>query len=237
MEIIPVIDLLDGNVVYAQRGQRSHYRPIQSPLCATSRPADIVEALLQLYPFNQLYIADLNAIQSQGDNALIVREIKRSHPQLEIWLDGGFRQEYQLQSWQQMGITCVLGSESLKSLDHFLVMKANLPEEIILSLDFGGNGYVGPEELLSAPTLWPERVILMTLKQVGSNLGPDLEKLERTVQAARTVKKTAPEVYAAGGIRNMADLVSLEAIGVAGALMATALHNGSIASADIAAAQ
>jgi len=232
-----VIDLLDGNVVYALRGQRSHYRPIQSPLCATSRPADIVEALLQLYPFNRLYIADLNAIQNQGDNALIVGEIKKSHPQLEIWLDGGFRQEYQLKTWQQMGITCVLGSESLKSLDHFLVMKANLPEGIILSLDFDSNGYVGPEALLAAPNLWPDRVILMTLEQVGSNLGPDLEKLKRTVQTARTVKKTAPEVYAAGGIRNMADVAGLGAIGVAGALIATALHNGSITSKDIAAAQ
>lgn len=235
MEIIPVIDLLDGNVVHAQQGQRSQYRPIKSSLCATSRPADIVEALLGLYPFTRLYIADLNAIQNQGNNANIVREIKASQPELEIWLDGGFRQERELKSWQKMDIACVLGSESLESLDHFLAMRANILDGIILSLDFNSDGYIGPAELFATPDLWPRRVILMTLAQVGSNMGPDLEKLKKAVHAASTVNKTIPEIYAAGGIRNMADITSLEAIGIAGALVATALHNGSITSEDIAA--
>lgn len=236
VEIIPVIDLLNGKVVYAQRGQRSHYRPITSPLCATSRPADIVKALLGLYPFTRLYIADLDAIQNQGNNNAIIQEIKVSHPQLEIWLDGGFRQEHELRVWKSMGVACVLGSESLESVDHFLALTSER-DGIVLSLDFNSDGYIGPEGLLDAPELWPHKVIVMTLAQVGSNLGPDLEKLEKAVRAASDKGVTPPSIYAAGGIRNMADMVSLKSIGIAGALVATALHNGSITSEDIAAVQ
>ena len=234
VEIIPVIDLLDGNVVYAQGGQRSHYQPIESPLCASSRPADIVNALLELYPFTRLYIADLNAIQNQGHNGPIVREIKASHPQLEVWLDGGFRQESELRSWHEMEIACVLGSESLESLDHFLALKALIQGEIILSLDFNSEGFIGPKELLETPSLWPRSVITMTLAHVGSSLGPDLEKLHKTMHVARNGGKTVSRIYAAGGIRNILDIGSLKAIGVAGALVATALHNGRITAEDIA---
>jgi phosphoribosylformimino-5-aminoimidazole carboxamide ribotide isomerase len=75
----------------------------------------------------------------------------------------------------------------------------------------------------------------MTLAHVGSNLGPDHKKLEKVLRIAGTGKKA--NIYAAGGIRNMADVANLELIGVAGALVATALHNGSITSQDIAGAQ
>lgn len=196
-----------------------------------------MKALLKLYPFTRLYIADLNAIQNQGNNSEIVQEIKASHPHLEIWLDSGFRQERELQSWHALGIACVLGSESLESLDHLLALKATSSGKIYLSLDFNSDGYIGPDELLETPDLWPDNVIVMTLAHVGSNLGPDLEKLEKAVRTASGTGKMPPNIYAAGGIRNTADIASLKAIGVAGALVATALHNGSITSEDIAVAQ
>jgi phosphoribosylformimino-5-aminoimidazole carboxamide ribotide isomerase len=233
VEIIPVIDLLNGCVVHAQRGQRSHYRPIKTPLCDSSSPLDVVNALLKLYPFRQLYIADLNAIQQQGSNAAIVRSIKQHHPQLDIWLDGGFRHHEELQAWQEAGVTCVLGSENMTSLDQFVEMTGNSQYASILSLDFAVNGYMGPVELHDRPHLWPEKVVAMTLGQVGSNLGPDLLRLQPMLNKARN-RKPAPRIYAAGGIRNLSDTAALGKMGVAGVLVATALHNGSITPADLA---
>ena len=59
----------------------------------------------------------------------------------------------------------------------------------------------------------------MTLARVGSGAGPDVERLAsiQSIAAGR-------EIYAAGGVRNAADLRALKERGVSGALIATALH-------------
>ena len=50
------------------------------------------------------------------------------------------------------------------------------------------------------------------------------------------VKARVPDkrVYAAGGIRGAADLAALARAGIAGALVATSLHNGALTGAQIA---
>ncbi|MEW8382346.1 MAG: nickel transporter, partial [Candidatus Thiodiazotropha taylori] len=62
MKLIPVIDLMNGIVVRAIRGQRQSYLPSSTPLCQSSQPEAVISALLSLYPFDTLYIADLDAI-------------------------------------------------------------------------------------------------------------------------------------------------------------------------------
>jgi len=233
VEIIPVIDLLDGEVVYAQRGQRSQYKPINSALCATSRPLEVVRALLKLYLFPRLYIADLNAIQHQGDNASVVAEIQSTFPQLDIWLDGGPRSPNDLGICQKTHLSCVVGSENLQSVDHFLNMAEMSSKEMILSLDFDAHGFIGPADLLDNPRLWPKNVIVMTLAQVGSKFGPDLSKLLQIQRVCRPIEGKDWQIYAAGGIRNTTDIRDLEALGVAGTLVATALHYGSITPDEI----
>ena len=51
MEVIPVLDLKGGVVVHARMGQRDQYRPIETPLAPTSKPADVARGLLAIYPF------------------------------------------------------------------------------------------------------------------------------------------------------------------------------------------
>ena len=65
LQVIPVIDLLRGQVVRARMGDRASYRPLESPLSPTSDPIDVVRGLLSVYPFPTLYVADLDAIQRQ----------------------------------------------------------------------------------------------------------------------------------------------------------------------------
>ena len=71
----------------------------------------------------------------------------------------------------------------------------------MLSLDFRGDAFQGPQEILAEPALWPRRVIVMTLARVGSGAGPDLARLAaiRSIAGGR-------EIYAAGGVRDAADL-------------------------------
>src|SRR5262249_42767856 len=46
LQIIPVIDLRQGDVVHARLGERARYRPLQSILCEGSAPAAVVEGLM-----------------------------------------------------------------------------------------------------------------------------------------------------------------------------------------------
>ena len=80
MDVIPVIDIRNGEVVHAQGGRRDMYRPIQTPLSATSAPADVAAGLLRLAPFRQLYIADLDAIEGREANGAAIKSIARAVP-------------------------------------------------------------------------------------------------------------------------------------------------------------
>ncbi|HEY9057574.1 MAG TPA: HisA/HisF-related TIM barrel protein, partial [Aurantimonas sp.] len=95
------------------------------------------------------------------------------------------------------------------------------PERVILSLDFKGDAFLGPPEILRDASLWPDQVIVMTLSRVGSGAGPDLDRLGAIVARAE-----GRAVFAAGGVRGPEDVEALEQAGVAGALVSTALHDG-----------
>lgn len=222
MDIIPVIDLLHGQVVHARRGERECYRPIVSSLCRTSAIEAIVQGLLGLYPFKKLYIADLGAITGQGDHAPDIRHLRQTYPQLEIWLDGGFTTQTSVSSWHALGVHCVIGSERLESPTHYRALAGATPDAI-LSLDFSGACLLGPAALQQLPEDWPRQVICMTLDRVGSNAGPDLPRLRRLMAIAPSC-----HWYAAGGIRGIDDLNDLRLAGVSGALIASALHDGRI---------
>ncbi len=233
MEIIPVIDLLNGNVVQARRGDRQHYLPMRSSLCQGSEPLAIVQALLELYPFKQLYIADIDAIQKRGNHRQIVAEITARYPHLQIWLDAGIGSVRELDAWGGLALTYVIGSESLHNIDDYTNLRrhcgGNQPEENpILSLDFTATGYQGPAELLSTSAQWPARVIAMTLDHVGSNLGPDFQLLRKLID-----RKSTHKIYAAGGVRHLADIQQLRDTGVDGALIASALHTQQITTAEL----
>jgi phosphoribosylformimino-5-aminoimidazole carboxamide ribotide isomerase len=227
LEIIPVIDLLDGHVVHARRGERQHYQPIQSSLCNSSEPLDVLQALLELYPFDQLYIADLNGIQKRGNHYDAIMGIRNLYPDLKLWLDCGFSDVADLEDWRDSGVNFVIGSESLNNLASYTALK--LACNHILSLDFTASGYQGPLELLQDPAHWPSNVIAMTLSQVGSSLGPDEDKLASIIR-----QSNGSNIYAAGGIRGMADLLRLKNMHVSGALVATAIHSGALTGTEIA---
>ena len=229
MNIIPVLDLKAGQVVHAKHGNRQNYLPIQSALSSSSEPLTIVKALQSLYPFKCLYIADLDAIQGNGNHAAQIKNIQKDFPDLEIWLDAGFKTSEAIEAWQNGKVRIVLGSESLVSIDSYKAMLKACRTAPILSLDFKFGHFLGPQPLINDPQLWPNEVIVMTLDQVGSQSGPDLAQL-------KVIKNlwSVAAIYAAGGIRSVDDLNTLKAKNYTGALIASALHNGKIGKAELA---
>jgi phosphoribosylformimino-5-aminoimidazole carboxamide ribotide isomerase len=228
MEVIPVLDLKEGVVVHARMGRRDQYRPIETPLASTSSPVDVARGLLAIHPFETFYIADLDAIENAGNNDAALTRLKTELPNLVFWVDNGVADLARANSWLDAGLgNLVLGSESQR--DGALVRRLSQDDRVILSLDYRGDEFLGPAALLSDAADWPRKIIAMTLARVGSANGPDLNRLA-------AIKAAAPDklIYAAGGVRDPADLAALQHAGIEGALVASSLHNGKLTGAQLA---
>jgi uncharacterized protein related to proFAR isomerase len=230
MQVIPVIDIRAGCVVRATGGDRAAYGPIATPLAVGSDPVAVVRGLLQLFPFGQLYVADLDGIAgSKPDTASIVR-LSDAFPDLAVWVDEGIagpEDARRLLACER--VAAVIGSETWREPERLAELAAAFPGRLALSLDFRDEAFLGPAALLAQPETWPDRIIVMTLARVGGGQGPDLARLAQIAALAGPHRK----VYAAGGVREVNDLFALCAAGAAGALVATALHAGTIKAGDL----
>lgn len=225
MKIIPVIDLKDGVAVHAKQGKREQYKPISTSLCKSSDVFQVINAFLSVYEFDTFYIADLNAITHQGNHDHLIIEVLTRFPQIIFWVDKGY-QKY-AQDAQLFGNTLpVLGSESYQNeaIPDIKAYKNNF----ILSLDYSNSEALGAKNLFSDPSFWPKNIIIMTLGRVGSNQGPDMDKLTGFCR-----QYPDKSFIAAGGIRNKHDLIALSEAGIHQALVASALHSGAIKTGDI----
>jgi phosphoribosylformimino-5-aminoimidazole carboxamide ribotide isomerase len=239
MQVIPVLDLLDGHVVRAVRGERSAYRPIRSPLAATSEPLYIARALLAASGARTLYIADLGAILQQDAHVETLAALRAALPGTDIWLDAGYAgyasmhelfgrieaagRHHDKNPAAPSGLATlvpVFGSESLHDIDALRAAEtAGLSP--ILSLDHRAGQLLSAAAFERAATWWPRRVIAMTLDQVGSYDGPDLATWQR-IRAGAPAQTT---VIGAGGIRHRDDLAAAARTGAAAWLVASALHD------------
>ncbi len=232
MEIIPVIDLMHGQVVHAKHGQRESYQPLQSLLCAGSAPLEVLKALLELYPFTTIYIADIDAIQGLGNHFEIISSMAIEYPHINFWLDYGIRQVNEISLINKRNIRLVIGTENMEDFANYQAISLATSHHHILSLDFQNDRILGPSKLHTDSQHWPADVISMTLTQVGSGLGVDMEQLN-TLSELNLTRKMPSKLFAAGGIRNIDDCLKLKTMGIAGVLVASALHKQTITADDI----
>jgi HisA/HisF family protein len=230
LNLIPVIDLLQGQVVRAVRGDRKAYRPIVSALCASSDPVTVARILCDHCAARQLYVADLDALQGGAAQVAVLAELLGALPGIELWLDAGLADASAGQALRSRlapfasRIVFVYGSESLRSREALERCFGNGADEgelqAALSLDRRDGQRLDAAGCWDAVALWPKRLIVMTLERVGSGAGPDLDTLQ-------AVRRLAPEamLIGAGGIRSEDDLARAAAAGADAWLVASALHD------------
>lgn len=220
MRCIFVMDIFNGEVVHAVRGQRSLYRPINtfSKVVSTSDPLDIVEALSPA----EVYIADLNRLSGAGDNISIIESVAMRSRTIA---DVGISTESELSMLPEI-VTPVLGTETA-SLD--LIRRASDIRDIFVSIDMKNRRIISQSIACEAldfikaiNDLELEGLILLELDRVGTASGIDREFLSRVASS------TEHPLFVGGGVRGLEDLKALETVGVAGALVATAVHSGAI---------
>lgn len=227
MTLIPVIDLLKGQVVRGVRGDRQAYRPIESALCASSDPVTVAGILVDHCAARQLYVADLDALMGGLPQHAVLSALLDALPDIELWLDAGFADADAAAALRahlaphSARIVPVFASESLRSRAALEACRARFGTDgAVLSLDRRDGQRLDPAGCWDAVALWPQRVILMTLERVGSGAGPDLATMAELHRLA-----PAATLVGAGGVRTAADLERAHEAGAGAWLVASALHD------------
>ena len=236
MKVIPVIDILNGVAVHAVRGKRKEYQPLQSILCKSAEPLEVAKAFRNL-GFSELYVADLDAILGNQGNLHVLKRIPKETG-LALMVDAGVTTLEQAEKLLQSGVSKVIvGTETLVSKSFVgEAVKRFGSDHIIVSLDMKSDlvltkaEFEGPQEaivlLREFEKMGVSQVIVLDLARVGSGEGVNVDFL-------KDVLGLAVDVYVGGGVRDIADLIELKRLGVAGVLLATALHSGKISIANL----
>ena len=232
MKIIPVLDYMDGRVVLAQGGQRASYQAVgkdNSSLVSDHSMPAVIDGYLTLYPFNNMYIADLDSIRGQAIDLKLWTGLLNSYPTIEFWLDVGL----EVKVWPQLAKQCphirpIIGTELFSSLTDLQQALHQLHAyRPILSIDMKHDRILGVTDIMEIRKDWPTEVILLSLERVGTADGPKFEQL------AALSSDPNLTVYSGGGTRHCEDIQALAKAGAKGVLLARALHDGTISKTDI----
>jgi phosphoribosylformimino-5-aminoimidazole carboxamide ribotide isomerase len=243
MRILPVLDIMGGVVVRAVGGRRSEYRPLVSRLTDSTEPLAVAEAIRRQFGWDEFYIADLDAITREGEPAAQARVTEAlacaagslfdrfRAVGFRIWLDAGVRDTADAIRMSAHVSKVIAGSETIRDLATYTQIVERLgPERAVFSLDMrDGRPTSNPncEPIAIADTVIAagcRHLIVLDLGRVGTGNGTGTESL--CAEVAR--RHLGVAVYAGGGIRNADDIRRLEDVGVAGALVASAIHDGVI---------
>lgn len=250
MQIIPVLDLAGGVAVHAQAGDRSRYAPLESGL-APGRVGDPVALLRAFHAslgIHECYVADLDAIQGGAIQRTLLRELAEFHTGFAgaLLVDAGtYLPEGALELLSCGASEVVVGLETLRAFaDLTAIVKTVGQSHVVFSLDLRlGNPILhgamqdaqgpGPDALHLAEqaiSAGVSTLLLLDLGRVGTGCGVDLGMLE-------SLRRRLPNtrLLAGGGVLTRRDLERMRDAGCDGALVASAIHNGRLSAADLAA--
>ena len=222
--IIFVLDILNGIVVHAVRGERAKYRPVENSRISDS--SDPLDMIFKISP-SQVYIADLDHIQGFGDNFGVIEKISR---ETNTMVDIGVKNMDGVRKCASIADTVIIGTETA-SLDIIEKASIEFPGRINVSIDMKNgvvltkdrNMDVPPEELIGKLNEFDLKdIIILDLGKVGTSTGINTDLFKEMAGVSEH------KILAGGGIKDLDDMIVLKELGIDGALVATAVHNGKI---------
>ena len=239
MQIIPVLDILDGVVVHGIAGQRDTYRPVESVIALSAHPLDVAEAFRETFGFEALYVADLDAIAGRDPNFETYRSLADAgfRQMIDCGLKNAVDAEAALMAGAEQVIAALETWPLLSSLE-MLVHRLG-SQRVVFSLDLK-NG-VPLRRLSDVVSSHPadigaavleagvQNLIVLDLAAVGVDQGVStLPLCEELIDFAPRTR-----IITGGGVRSTEDLKSLAESAVHGVLVASALHSGAITASDL----
>jgi phosphoribosylformimino-5-aminoimidazole carboxamide ribotide isomerase len=241
-QIIPVIDLLDGQVVHAVGGLRTYYQPIQSMLHATSEPISMARAIRAALGLPTLYFADLDAIAGAPPRLDIYRPLIASR--FHLWVDAGVSDPATVAPLLELdpaftniiaGLETLRGPRELAKIVqmagvHRVVFSLDLFERLPRMAAAEAWGTVDSFELAQlAIDCGVHHLLILDLARVGTGRGlGSLDLINRIRDARPSVQLTA-----GGGISRFEEVLELRDAGASGVLIGSALHDGRIGIREI----
>lgn len=232
MRIVPVLDLMGGQVVRGLAGRRHEYQPLVSRLTSSCRPLEVAVALREHFSLTDLYLADLDAIAG-APPALPLYTALRGQG-FRLWIDAGIRAAADVVPLAEAGIEgIVVGLETVQGPDALeTIVQRSGSGCIVFSLDLKEGKPLGNRSAWDDLDAWSiavralaagvRRLILLDLAKVGLGEGTGTEQLLTRLATAYP----AVELIAGGGVRDVEDLHRLQRAGAHGVLLASALHDG-----------
>ena len=247
MKLIPVLDLLNKQVVQGIGGQRDIYQPISdSVIVSNAEPLHVLDAFHENLSLSDFYIADLNQIQWKQENVEtafqnleIIKKLSENE-QFNILLDGGCQTLADVKQQLALGINfAVLGTETMKSIRFLDEVTSEInPKKLILSIDLKGGKLLASSQQLQKTTpldlvkyaenLGIQAAIVLELEKVGSQQGPLNDTLLKIAQNVSSIP-----IFTGGGVRSIEDIEILQEHNISGALIATAFHKGKISKKEL----
>ena len=242
--VIPVLDLMIGQVVLARGGHRDQYTPIHTKLTTSSDPLTVARAMFGQTGCECLYLADLDCHEGASPNWVVYEDLLRAG--FRIWVDAdwltGERLEILAKEFSRQSIRPIVSTESMTDMAQMeqlgnLVANGLSP---IFSIDAKGEKVLSKTDSLhewtpirlaeQAVANGVETIIYLDLECVGTDGGT-----AKTTSVIRNIKNTLPSVslISGGGVRSVDDAAELVNGGCQHVLVASAIHNCQLRPDDI----
>lgn len=240
MDIYPVLDLRGGQVVHAVAGQRHRYQPVQSCLTGSTDPVDLLKAMQDRLGLNQFYVADLDGIQNNTPDWKTLARLSQMSATLLI--DAGFRRIDDARLLQShgfrsdSGVRPILGTESFEELDQLQpadfddpVISVDLRAGQLQLADPALRESTQPLELIhSLASRGFQDLIVLDVAAVGTGEGVPTLSLIRSARAI----DCSLRFITGGGVRSERCVLEARHSGIAGLLVASAIHSGTLGRAE-----
>jgi phosphoribosylformimino-5-aminoimidazole carboxamide ribotide isomerase len=235
MLLIPAIDLKDGRCVRLRQGRMEDETVFSDdPVAVAGRW--VGEGA------QRLHLVDLDgAFAGRPVNAEVIRRIAEAHPDVEIQVGGGIRDEDTVQAYLDAGVSYVIIGTKAVSTPHFINnLCLEFPGHILVGLDaregkvaIDGWSKLSHHNVIDIARRFErdgvEAIIYTDIGRDGMMNGVNVDA---TLNLARSI--TIP-VIASGGITNADDIRALCAVqseGIMGAVIGRALYEGTLEFAE-----
>lgn len=221
---IPVIDLKQHQAVSGKSGMRDTYQPLRTVFAPSSNPVEIAQGL-KLNGADEMYIADLDLIESKSHN---IADIKMVNTILPVIFDGGVKNCEAFEFFLDYAYKIIIPTETLESIEEMERIFEKYPKErIVVSVDVKNNELLAKnmdlnleefKEILKR--LDPNEIILLDITGVGTERGYNKELLDM-------FEDMKDKLIIAGGL-NSKSLGELDSLGIKKVLIGTSLHSGEV---------
>lgn len=247
--VVPVLDLMIGQIVLAQAGNRDAYRPVHSRLTHSSHPLDVAQAIFNQTGCDGLYLADIDSFAGANPNWRVYNELLDRGFRLWIdadWTHGRHCQQIADRIDQPERLKVILSSETMSRLEQFDAFEELIAQGIepIFSLDQKSDSIITqPGELSELPPLDLVRqahergvrhIIILDLETVGTMTGfSGVNRCVGTLIQELSDELSDTRVVSGGGVGCAADIQSLLDLGCDHVLVASAIHDCKLTPDDV----